>query len=281
MCDGNEKIGFGHVRRSQARAAQLVRDGVSVRVIGNSAQSNNMLHASRAEDSVSPIVIFDTPLNIEENLTILAKQGRFTIALDYFGNALPDVNIAVFAHQAVRARRVAHVGFEYILIRDEISELRAHARAASSDRVIVMVGGGDILEQGHLAAQALVQAGCTVTVIQGPYAVSSQRCSGYEVSINPSNLPELFAGCDWAVTSGGGSLFEGLCLGKAMHVLPQTAAEERIARHVDSRGALLGIGLDFLRAYSLKEVINVSAKSAPLVDGLGTKRVSKIVRSWL
>jgi spore coat polysaccharide biosynthesis predicted glycosyltransferase SpsG len=101
------------------------------------------------------------------------------------------------------------------------------------------------------------------------------------VCTNPSNLPELFARSDWAVTSGGGSLFEGLCLGKAVHVLPQTAAEERIARHVDSQGGLLGIGLDSLRAYSVNEVIKVAAKGAHLVDGLGAQRVSKIVKLWL
>jgi spore coat polysaccharide biosynthesis predicted glycosyltransferase SpsG len=281
LCDGNDKIGFGHIRRSQTLAAQLVRDGMLVRVMGNSAQSSVMLPVKTAEDSVPTITIFDTPLDIDEKLSSLAKQGGLTIALDYFGNALPDVNIAVFAHQVVRAKRVTYVGFEYILIRDEISGLRGNVCSERSGRVMVMLGGADILGQGHLAAQALVQAGFRVTLIQGPYAVSYPRCSNYEVCTNPSNLPELFARCDWAVTSGGGSLFEGLCLGKAVHVLPQTAAEERIARHFDSRGGLLGIGLDSLRAYSVNEVINIAAKGAHLVDGLGAQRVSQIVRSWL
>jgi spore coat polysaccharide biosynthesis predicted glycosyltransferase SpsG len=281
LCDGNDKIGFGHIRRSQTLAAQLVRDGVSVRVMGNSAQSSVMFPFKTAEDSVPTLTIFDTPLEIDEKVSTLTKQGNLTIALDYFGNALPDVNIAVFAHQAVRAKRVAYVGFKYILISDEISGLRGNVQSERSGGVIGMVGGGDILGQGHLAAQALVKAGCTVTLIQGPYAVSSPRCSNYDVCTNPSNLPELFARSDWAVTSGGGSLFEGLCLGKAVHVLPQTAAEERIARHVDSQGGLLGIGLDSLRAYSVNEVIKVAAKGAHLVDGLGAQRVSKIVKLWL
>ncbi len=280
LCDGNDQIGFGHIRRAQTLAAQLARDGVPVKIIANAA-SPAMLPVVTAEDAALTITIFDTPLDIDEKISALTKQGRMTIALDYFGNALPDVNIAVFAHKAVRARRVAYVGFEYILIRDEIYSQRGLTNPAPNGHVMVMVGGGDILGQGHLAAQALVRAGCKVTLIQGPYAASSPRCSSYDVCINPSNLPELFAGCAWAVTSGGGSLFEGLCLGKAVHVLPQTVAEERIAQHVDSRGRILGIGLDSLRAYGANEVINAATRSAYLVDGLGVQRVSKIVRSLL
>jgi spore coat polysaccharide biosynthesis predicted glycosyltransferase SpsG len=281
LCDGDEKIGFGHVRRAQALAAQLMRHGMLVRVMGSSLLSSAMLPAVAGDDSAPAITIFDTPLNIDDKMSSCAGKGQLTIALDYFGEALPDVNIAVFAHKTVRAKRLAHVGFEYILIRDEISDLRTPTFSGRTDRVMVMVGGGDVLGQGHLAAHALEQAGCTVTLIQGPYAVIPQQRSDYQVCVNPSNLPELFAGSDWAVTSGGVSLFEGLCLGKAVHVLPQTKAEERIARHVDSQVGLLGIGLESLRAYSVREVVKVAHKGPHLVDGLGAQRVSKIVMSLL
>jgi spore coat polysaccharide biosynthesis predicted glycosyltransferase SpsG len=281
LCDGNEKIGFGHVRRSQALAAQLVRDGVIVRVMSSALQSSAMLPVMSLDDSVSAVTIFDTPLDIDEKLNMLASLGRLTVALDYFGNALPDINIAVFAHQVVRAKHYACVGFEYILIRDEIFNMRARACSGRTDRVMIMVGGGDILGQGPRAAEVLVRAGCRVTLIQGPYAASSQQCSDYEVCTNPSNLPEIFAACDWAVTSGGGALFEGLCLGKAVHVLPQTDAEERVARHVYSEGGVLGVGLESLRAYNLNEIVNKGSNGVHLVDGLGAQRVSKIVRSRL
>lgn len=281
FCDGNEKIGFGHIRRSQALASQLLHDGSSVQIMRNAYQPNVLLSLMTAKDSMPKIIIFDTPLDIDEKLNFLAKQGQLTIALDYFGNALPDVNIAVFEHQPVLAKRAAYVGFEYIMIRDEISTLGGGVYKDRSGRVMVMVGGGDALCQAHLAAKTLVQTGCKVNLIQGPYALNLPRCADYEVHTNPSNLPELFAGCDWAVTNGGGSLFEGLYLSKAVHVLPQTMAEDRIARHFDSLGCLLGVGLESLRAYSKNEVNNIASKAGHLVDGLGVQRVSKIVRSWL
>lgn len=281
LCDGNDKVGFGHVRRCQTLAAHLRRDGMLVGMTKRSDQSFMLLPKTSKVDSLPYLTIFDTPLDINEEVSTLTRQGHCIFALDYFGNALPDVNIAVYAHEQVRARRQSYVGFEYILIRDEIARLRGNPQSYRSGRVMVMVGGGDILGQGHLAAQVLVRAGCSVTLIQGPYASGSQMSPDYEVLVNPPNLPELFVGCDWAVTSGGGSLFEGLALAKAVHVLPQTPAEERIARHVYFQGGLLGIGLYSLRKYSVNEVNDVAFKGATMVDGNGAQRILKIVRSWL
>lgn len=281
LCDGNDKVGFGHIRRSLTLAAQLEREGAAVRVLGLSEQSRAMLPAMTPDDSEPAITIFDSQLDVGEKIRRLSEQGRLSVALDHFGSVVPDVNIAVYAHQEVRAVRANYVGFEYILIRDEIRLLRGARFSGRASRVMVMVGGGDILGHGHIAARTLAAAGCDVTLVQGPFSVSPDPCPGYAVRTNPSDLPELFAGCDWAVTSGGGSLFEGLCLGKAVHVLPQTDAETRIAQYVDSREGLLGIGLDSLRAYTALEVAEVAEKGGPLVDGLGARRVSEIVRSWL
>ena len=281
LCDGNDKVGFGHIRRSLTLAAQLEREGAAVRVLGLSEQSRAMLPAMTPDDSEPALTIFDSPLDVGEKIRRLTEQGRLSVALDHFGSVVPDVNIAVYAHQEVRAVRANYVGFEYILIRDEIRLLRGAPFSGRASLVIVMVGGGDILGHGHIAARTLAATGCDVTLVQGPFSVSRNPCPSYAVCTNPPDLPELFAGCDWAVTSGGGSLFEGLCLGKAVHVLPQTDAETRIAQYVDSREGLLGIGLDSLRAYTALEVAEVAEKGGPLVDGLGARRVSEIVRSWL
>lgn len=281
LCDGNDKVGFGHIRRSLTLAAQLEREGAVVRLIGLSEQSTAMLPPTTFYDSEPAITIFDSPLDVDERIKRLTDQGRLSVALDYFGSAIPDVSIAVYAHRQVRAMRASYVGFEYILIRNEIALLRGSPSSGRAIRVMVMVGGGDILGHGHIAARILAAAGCDVTLVQGPFSVSHGQCSSYAVRINPPDLPELFVGCDWAVTSGGGSLFEGLCLGKAIHVLPQTGAETRIAQYVNSREGLLGIGLDSLRAYTPLEVSEVGERGGRLVDGLGALRVSKIVRSWL
>lgn len=281
LCDGNDKVGFGHIRRSLTLAAQLESEGALVRVIPLSVESRAMLPATTPDAAEPTITIFDSPFDVGENIRRLSDQRRLSIALDYFGSAVPDVNIAVYAHQEVRAVRANFVGFEYILIRDEIRLLRGAQISGRASRVMVMVGGGDILGHGHIAARTLAAAGCNVTLVQGPFSVFVDPCPSFAVRTNPSDLPELFAGCDWAVTSGGGSLFEGLCLGKAIHVLPQTDAEMRIAQYVDSREGLLGIGLASLRPYTVLEVAKVAEKGGHLVDGFGARRVSEIVRSLL
>jgi spore coat polysaccharide biosynthesis predicted glycosyltransferase SpsG len=281
LCDGNNKVGFGHIKRSLTLAAQLRLDGVDVRLVGLSEQAKIMLPYAIENTSEPEITIFDSPINIDEKISNFNKIGRFTIALDHFGWATPDVNIAVFEHQRVHALRSSYIGFEFILIREEIIRLRGSSPSGQASRVLVMVGGGDILGHGHIAAQILTSAGCDVTLIQGPFSDSSRQFTDYAILKNPSDLPELFVKCDWAVTSGGGSLFEGLCLGKAVHVLPQTSAESRIAQYVSSHHGILGLGLDSLRPYTPSEVATTGESGACLVDGLGALRISKIVKSCL
>lgn len=281
FCDGNNRIGFGHIRRSLTLASQLEREGINVRLFGLSEASQTIFPTKHSNLFKPSLTIFDTPLNIDAEIKDLSKRGQLSIALDYFGSTPPDVNIVVYPHKEVFSAKAAHVGFQYILIRDEIALLQRTQPSGAATRVIVMVGGGDILGHGHIAARTLAAVGCDVVLVEGPFSGAQKQPQGYRVYKNPPDLPELFAGCDWAVTSGGGSLFEGLCLGKAVHVLPQTEAETRIAEYVALHNGLLGIGLDSLRAYSPSELAEVASNEVRLVDGLGAHRVSKIVRSWL
>lgn len=122
-------------------------------------------------------------------------------------------------------------------------------------------------------------AGLKVKLIQGPYALNVRKKCDYEVYTNPENLPRLFLDCDWAITNGGGSLFEGLCLEKAVHVLPQTKKEERIAKNISQKGGVLGVGIESLREYSAHEIRKVAIKAGSIIDGVGAERISKIIRS--
>jgi spore coat polysaccharide biosynthesis predicted glycosyltransferase SpsG len=280
-CDGNPRIGFGHIRRARTLADRLTLDGATVRLRKYSPQRNSVFLKSTDDQRLPKISIFDTPENIDENLGLLKEKGVLTVALDYFGSVSPHINIAVFAHDTVRADYLSYVGFDYILIRDEIFTLRSKSLSSRSNQVLIMVGGGDLLRQSHEAARRLAKQGFEVTLIQGPFAGDQKHNDDYTVMHNPTNLPELLAGCGWLVASGGGSLFEGLCLGKAVHVLPQTSAEERIARYVESKGATLGVGLDSLRIYQESEIARVAKNGRNLIDGLGAKRISKIVGSLL
>lgn len=279
-CDGNSTIGYGHLRRALTLAESL-RPSVDVRIIGLSDVANQIIGRSDCYNHDSQVVIFDTPYPIDDELRRAAEQGKRTVTLDWFGETAPDVNIVIYPHADIHANEKVYVGFEYILIRKEIALLRRAPFIKSAENVVVFLGGGDLLNQGHEAALRLSQQGLDVTLIQGPLALNRSYGKGYRVFVNPENLPQLLAECDWAVTNGGGCMFEMMCIGKAVFVLPQTEAEMKLAHFAKERGAVLGIGLEGLRKFDCSRLGEVAERGTHLVDGRGADRISTIVRGLL
>ena len=76
-------------------------------------------------------------------------------------------------------------------------------------------------------------------------------------------------------------MMEMMCLGKAVHVIPQTMAELNLAKLIYNKGALLGIGLDTLCMPSLGEIARVGARARELVDGRGIDRIIGLVESCI
>lgn len=278
--DGNSKVGLGHLRRAKTLAAELC-SFTNVRVIGLSSDACRLLGTHDTTSEETKLVIFDSPYPIDSQLLEAQARGQITVALDWFGKTIPDVNIAVYPHDEVRATREAYTGFEYILVRKEITLLPRSRPTGRANRVLIFLGGGDLLGQGHEASRRLRDQGLEVTLVQGPLAKDVETDAGYSVLVNPPELPQLLASCDWAVTNGGGCFFEALCVGKAAFVLPQSDAETKIARFAQERGAVLGIGLGSLRGFHPAELEPVAKSGAKLVDGRGAERISAIVRGLL
>lgn len=281
LCEGSDSVGYGHIRRSLTLAAQLEREGADVRILGLSEDASRLLPAPEFAGRMADIQIFDSPCAIGDRIREARACGQVSVALDWFGETVPDVNIAVYPHGEVRGIKEVHIGFEYILIREEVASHHGTSATHEAKRVLVFLGGGDLLNQGHEAARQLSRQGLDVTLVQGPLAANRGAGDGYRVLVNPADLPQLLAASDWAVTNGGGCLFEAMCMGKAAFVLPQTEAEMRIARFAEERGAVLGIGRDGLRKFDYAELDVVAERGANLVDGRGASRVSSIVRGLI
>ena len=280
-CDGSAKVGYGHIHRCRTLATQLDRDGVDVCILGLSDEARRLLPEPKRTGRLASVQVFDSPCNIDDMLHAAQLRGQITVALDWFGEVIPDVNIAVYPHGEVRGIKKVHIGFEYILLRDEIVLRRQLPATHSAKCVLVVLGGGDLLNQGHELSRRLCEQGLEVTLVQGPFAKNRDAGDGYRVLINPTELPQLLASCDWAVTNGGGCLFEAMCLRKAAYVFPQTEAEENIAHFAETRGAILGVGSANLRAFSYAELGVAAERGANLVDGLGGSRVSSIIRGLI
>ena len=279
-CDGNQQIGYGHIRRSSALAVQLEKKGLAVRLIGLSEEAKKLLPVAKEYNQQPSIVVFDSLEGICQEIQKAQTEGKITVTLDWFGNSIPDINIVVYPHSEVKAKKEKYIGFDYIILRDEILKVEKSTGSNNQD-VLVCLGGGDLLGQTYEAAIGLKNKGLTVTVVQGPLAKNILSEEGIQTLINPPDFPSLLANCDWAVTNGAGCFFEAMYLGKSAFVLPQTEMEIRIAGYAKERGALLGMGMENLRAFSVDELQKVSEQGKKLVDGHGTERIAAIITNLI
>ena len=281
-CDANRKIGFGHVRRSSALAAALQKENIVTRLIGISAEARSFLPMETGLDNKAAIVIFDVPEGIEELIRDTKKMKQVTVTLDWFGDEVPDINIVVYPHSEVKALKATYIGFEYIILRDEILRCKTHKERKNTDNVLVCLGGADLLGQGYEAAVLLNAKGFNVTLVQGPLVTGYSPVSGITVILNPSDFPERLAGCGWAVTNGGGCLFEANYFEKSAYVLPQTEWEIRIAHKINETEGVIGIGLEGLKQITHKPLsLQLTRQIKNFVDGKGSERIVKIIKNLL
>jgi spore coat polysaccharide biosynthesis predicted glycosyltransferase SpsG len=278
ICDGSPAVGFGHVRRMLTLAEELRAMGIRVVISALSANVRAFLPVQTLVQGLAKVIVFDVPGDIDE-LIRRARNARQTIfALDWFGAEEPDIAIVIHAHRAARARRGIFVGWDYQMIRTEIT---AQPRGIQGEGVIVILGGGDLLGQGQITAQQLSKQGLAVTLVQGPLSANFESSMQYKVVVNPPDLARRLAECEWMVTNGGSCMFEAMYLGKATVVLPQTEAETVLARVAMERGSLLGIGAGHLRPYTPKDLEPVARRAAEIIDGRGAERVAAIIKEHL
>ena len=230
-CDGDSKIGFGHIRRCLTLKEKLQIDGFIVNVMGVNEASQNIIDrwqiSTNVVDKSVKLVVLDSPYQTtDEKIQESRLKKTPSIALDYFGQVSPDFNILIFPHERFRAVNEVYVGYEFVMIRDEILRCKQDSMLHESEKkfVLVAIGGGDILNQGHMVAKYLVEKGLNVTLIRGPINMNKpiNGLPSYDVKISPENFPQILAQSDWVVTNGGGTLFEALYLNKSVFVLQQT-----------------------------------------------------------
>jgi spore coat polysaccharide biosynthesis predicted glycosyltransferase SpsG len=279
ICDGNKKTGLGHIKRSITLFNELKKHKFNVKISGLSDDSKLFLPRCIEFDKKPDCIIYDLPSSIQ-SIKSKCHTQQLIIALDYFGSLIPDFNIVIFPHQKPNALREVFIGFEYILIREEIRLLKNKPiEKLDIKKVLVVFGGSDVLNQGHQVALQLADLGMQVTLVQGPLANNTRKDSKYEVIINPNNLPELIRDSGWLVTNGGGCLFEAIYLEKAALVIPQTSFERRIAEYAFDQSSILDIGKDKIRKFNIEEIEHVQQRASKFIDGNGHKRIINIIKN--
>jgi len=276
IVDGGPEYGLGHLRRSMALATVFRIHGFAVRMEGKSEASREYL--GEVSDGPSPsVVIIDLPYDGDPTQRQVRRMGVPVVGLDYLGRLEPDLQIGVLEQAGWARGEEILVGLEFAVIR-EFPQPPKHGEG-----VVVCIGGADVRRIGPKAAQALHDLGESVTLLRGPFSHGNLTDGNkYTTLINPPDFEAHLAGCRWAVTNGGTTMLEAMSLGKPVHVIPQTAAETRLADHILQRGGILGIGLGELRSPAPSYASQTGLVASRLVDGKGAERiVAAITARWL
>ncbi|MGN6285681.1 MAG: hypothetical protein ACTHM2_11080 [Afipia sp.] len=279
VCDGGGSFGFGNLRRSITLAEGLRRSGYGVSVDAVSEGARRLLPAFRNDDGPDDLWLLDLPYDGDAWIEKARALGCPVAALDFMGAATPDLNISIFDHGHAPAAAKHLVGLRYAIIRPDILAL---APAAEGEGVVVMIGGGDSDGLGERVAGLIQTNVDRVTLIEGPLAEKSRELSPRINRLkSPPELGRLMATCAWAITSGGGTMLEMMCLGKAIHVVPRTRFEVSLAQSILALGALLGVGMENISNPLPERRQQVSAMARRLVDGQGTIRIADALRTLL
>jgi UDP-2,4-diacetamido-2,4,6-trideoxy-beta-L-altropyranose hydrolase len=195
------------------------------------------------------------------------------------------------------------LGTKYVLLRTEFLKWRGWRREIPevARKILVTLGGGDPDNVTLKVIRALQQVdvdGVEAGVVVGAnnphyeelqFAVQDSRMP-IRVESNVTNMPELMAWADIAVSAGGSTVWELAFMGLPAVVLELAKNQHDIAVALDKAGAALGLG--WYTRISIAQITNslsrlledrssrfqMSQYGRVLVDGMGPDRVIKYLR---
>lgn len=276
--DGGGPYGFGNVRRSTELGEALARRGHAVSFVPLSERAASLCPKHHSNVSQADVIVLDVPYEGDAVVQQARAWQAKVVALDFDGTEAPDVVISLQAVRRVPAQSKILCGVEYAIIREEIHSLGTQHE--TTGEVLVIVGGGD---QDGLTQRIVDRLPNIPTcVVQGPAgAPLNLERDGLRIVTNPPDLPQLMTRCAWAVTTGGTTMLEMLCLGKAIHVVPRTEPEQIFAQRFADQAALLGLGLEPLRTPTMDQIAACQQRGPQLVDGKGCERIAIEIESLL
>ena len=288
-CDGGKNIGYGHIRRSLVLYYFLKNKNYKTNILPLSNFPKKFLPLEHNK-KIAQLVIFDGPINNsnEKLLKKLRKEQKKIITLDWFGKFIPDINIAIYPHKKVKAKVKSYIGLNYVIIDKKIINIKKNRKYRNiknnkniMNKVLIMIGGGDILGLGKKASKYLNNCGFKVTLIEGPLVKNKLVSKNINVLCNPKNLNQLMIKNDWIITNGGNSLFESIFLKKPTYVLPQSNNEIKIAKLFYRNKMIFGFGKKINKFPTEKKFKNFFKRKKSIIDGYGASRIFKIINKAL
>jgi spore coat polysaccharide biosynthesis predicted glycosyltransferase SpsG len=301
--EASPSIGLGHLMRCVALAEEAVTHGISATFVtdGDAARATRLpsrgfavlaphpgwLGAVSADD----LVVIDG-YSLGRDVEAAARDRGATVArVADAGEGRHEVDLLI--HPGPVSQPAYFVpngsvltGFEHVLIRREFRHHRAADRVEAGT-LLLTFGGSDPagVADAVIAALAPVRPPFRrLRLVIGPQAARPSRPPPWlESVVSPSNVAELLASGDAAVSAAGGTTWELLAMGVPTAVV-QTADNQHHVYEgaVHSGAALAGGGLPLCRETIIEAIDELACpdvrrrlrEAGPeLVDGLGAERV--------
>ncbi len=235
----------------------------------------------------------------DKNLKLLFIDD-YSHAEHYYADIILNQNI--YATETLYTNREPDtrllLGPDYVLLRREFWPWRGWQRQipTKARKILVTLGGGDPDNVTLKVIQALQQVALdnleVVVVVGGsnPHLASLQTAvedSPHAIQLvhNVTNMPELMAWADVAISAGGSTCWEMAFMGLPNLVLVLADNQQPIAEKLDKTGVALNLGwYDKVSSDDVVKVLlellgdvewitKMSKCGQWLIDGMGTKRV--------
>lgn len=313
---GSPRMGMGHFFRSLNLALKLKKEFRVFFHINNNTKLMGILQEHGinyfVDENIEELVpkkgidlLFFDQLSDDNGLFKNLKSsvsGIKIVALDYFDydNRFMDVIINLF-NQNLQYSRPSdnniqyYEGTEYAIIRDEFDTYIAEERKISPvvNNVLITFGGVDFKGNTMKILQLLKNTGFynkNIDVILGPLwksGLPGDFPSNIHFHHSISNISSYMAGADIAFSGAGTTIMELLCVGTPTIVIPQNIWEERFARSLEEKGAVLVPGSEEIQKEYIDDLLNsndsfrkrkyLSHKGKSQVDGRGKERICEII----
>lgn len=234
----------------------------------------------------------------------IKEAGLKLLVLDDYGHAdhyWADIvlNQNVGASDTLYAKRETYTrlltGCRYALLRKEFRQWKGHVRRIpeKAKKLLVTMGGGDPDNVTLKVVEALKTSGLeeldTTVVVGGTNAqadaLGALQCANLHFVKNASNMPELIASADLAVSAGGSTSWEMAFLGLPAAIVVLADNQRQVAERLHDLGVAVNLGEHSLVsgdriAGCVKGLMSdptrravMSEKGRELVDGEGAARV--------
>lgn len=222
-------------------------------------------------------------------------------------NHLPVYNADIIINQNIHAQKLTYNcgkntiilrGTDYVFLRQEFLKYgkikRDQPRYARN--VLVTLGGADpdnVTIKVIRAIDSLGKLPIKVTIVIGPTNLHTESIQysleltklDYSLLVNPSNMAELMAAADLAISAGGNTYWELAYMGVPCIMIILAENQRGVANELAKLGAVINLGCsNFLSCNDIATAINsiivskhrrmeMGEKGQDMIDGNGASRI--------